>query len=69
MELNCHKHQVQRVPAEEEQGRENCLSEIFFAEMTDVLLIGFAWIPLCHFASDAGAEALNLRCFNHQFSC
>lgn len=52
-----------------EWGRVNCSSEIYFSEMTDVFLIGFIWIPLCHFASDAGTEVLNLRYFNHQFGC
>ena len=52
-----------------EQGRENSFPEIYFSEMTDVFLIGLIWIPLCRFASDAVAEVLNLRCFNHQFGC
>lgn len=52
-----------------EQGTEGCFSEIYFSEMTDLFLIGFIWIPLCHFACDAGAEVLNLRYFNHRFGC
>lgn len=52
-----------------EQGGENSFSEIYFYEMMDVFLIGFIWIPLCHFTFDVGAEVLNLRCFDHQFGC
>lgn len=58
-----------RGPVEVEQGTEGCFSEIYFSEMTDLFLIGFIWIPLCHFACDAGAEVLNLRYFNHRFGC
>lgn len=51
------------------QGGDNSFPAIYFSEGADVLLIEFISIPLCHFAPDAGAEVLNLRCFDHQFGC